>query len=565
MPDFVIHLLKANLSLVFFYLGYRLLLRRLTFYRLNRFYLLFGLLFSAAYPLVDISGWLVARQDTAPKVIYLISDWQQMPVRAFNWWPLLTALFWLGVIYFGWRLLVRLVSLRKLHIASEPAVWRLFRYRQVFHPVAPFTFWRNIYLNIHQHDEPELAEIFSHERIHAKELHTLDVLLAELCRTVCWFNPGAWLIRRAIHENLEYITDSNVLRQGVDKKTYQYHLLKVSQYTGDQPEIASHFNFKSLKRRIAMMNRKRSSALQLGNYIFALPVIAVLVLVFSVSRAYQREPAVEEIGNRNPVLPGPVASPRSDTIHIRVDQKDAMETRHQSDENNPVPSAALEPSETAGISHPGRGGSGPVRAIFFNKADSARTPLVIVDGMPVKDTDSLRKMAADNIASISVWKDERLATSLYGKAAENGLIVIKMKPDTAAIDITVRGNRLDTVTNNADTDRLSTALRGYQSALRGYQSALRSYQRAVDDQKESSVVREVPDLGASTVINRLSLSQRPDFNGALIIIDGKESTAAAFRSLSTDKITSINVLKGNAAKEAYGDRGANGVIEVAIQ
>ncbi|WP_257658007.1 M56 family metallopeptidase [Parapedobacter lycopersici] len=524
MPDFVIHLLKANLSLVFFYLGYRLLLRRLTFYRLNRFYLLFGLLFSAVYPLVDISDWLVARQDTAPQVIYLISDWQQMPVRAFNWWPLLTALFWLGVIYFGWRLLVRLLSLRKLHTASQPAVWRLFRYRQVFHPVAPFTFWRNIYLNIHQHDEPELAEIFSHERIHAKELHTLDVLLAELCRTVCWFNPGAWLIRRAIHENLEYITDSNVLRQGVDKKTYQYHLLKVSQYTGDQPEIANHFNFKSLKRRIAMMNRKRSSALQLGNYVFALPVIAVLVLVFSVSRAYQQEPVVEEIGNRNSALPGPVAPPRSDTIHIRVDQpKDGMEAHHQPDEHNQDPSAATKPPGAVSISSPGRGGSGPVKAIFFDKADSARAPLIIVDGMPVKDTDSLQKMAADNIASISVWKDERLATSLYGKAAENGLVVIKMKPDTAAIGITVRGNRLDTAINAGATGLSAEKFAAIHSA------------------------------------------QKPDFNGALIIIDGKESTAAAFRSLSTDKITSINVLKGNAAKEAYGDRGANGVIEVAVQ
>src|SRR5690606_34593207 len=129
-----------------------------------------------------------------------------------------------GRFYFGWQLLVRLISLRQLHAASRPATWRLFRYRQVFDQVSPFTFWRNIYLNIHQHDARELAEIFSHEQVHANELHTVDVLLAELCRVCCWFNPGAWLIRRAIHENLEYITDRNVLQQGVDKKAYQYHL-----------------------------------------------------------------------------------------------------------------------------------------------------------------------------------------------------------------------------------------------------------------------------------------------------------------------------------------------------
>src|SRR5690606_33819576 len=114
--------------------------------------LLSGLLFSAIYPLVDVSAWLAVRQAAAPGVIYFIPDWQQVPVSTFNWWPLITGFFWLGVIYFGWQLLVRLISLRQLHAASRPATWRLFRYRQVFDQVSPFTFWRNIYLNIHRHD-----------------------------------------------------------------------------------------------------------------------------------------------------------------------------------------------------------------------------------------------------------------------------------------------------------------------------------------------------------------------------------------------------------------------------
>src|SRR5690606_14215548 len=227
MSETITYLLKANLSLVLFYLGYRLLLRKLTFYQLNRFYLLFGLVFSATYPVVDITGWMAAQQPFVAEVVYVVPDWQQIPVAEFDWWLPVMALFWLGVAYFGIQLLIRLLNLWQIHRASRPATWRLFRYRQVFANVNPFTFWRSIYLNIQQHEEAELAAIFSHAQIHANVLHTIDVLVAELSRVLCWFNPGAWLMRHAIHENLEYLTDRNVLQSGVDKKTYQYRLLKV--------------------------------------------------------------------------------------------------------------------------------------------------------------------------------------------------------------------------------------------------------------------------------------------------------------------------------------------------
>lgn len=39
MPEVFVYLLKVNLALLLFYLVYYLLLRRLTFYVLNRFYL----------------------------------------------------------------------------------------------------------------------------------------------------------------------------------------------------------------------------------------------------------------------------------------------------------------------------------------------------------------------------------------------------------------------------------------------------------------------------------------------------------------------------------------------
>src|SRR5690606_9792881 len=138
-----------------------------------------------------------------------------------------------------------------------------------------FSFWRHIYVNVDHHEQQDLLEIFKHEQIHVDEVHTLDVLLAEIASVCAWFNPGIWLLRAAVHENLEFITDRKVLSSGVDKKVYQYSLLSIGQQTGKYSAIGNGFNLKSLKRRIMMMNRRKSSRVHLGRYLLVLPVIAV--------------------------------------------------------------------------------------------------------------------------------------------------------------------------------------------------------------------------------------------------------------------------------------------------
>ena len=142
MPDIFIYLIKANLAIVLFYLGYRLLLRKLTFYHLNRFYLLFALLFSALYPLVNIRAWFAEAQVPVAEVIYVLPEWEVASVDQFDPWLYVSILVWSVAVFFGFRFVVRLCSLWQIHRQSSPAQWRLFRYRQVFRRVSPFSFWR---------------------------------------------------------------------------------------------------------------------------------------------------------------------------------------------------------------------------------------------------------------------------------------------------------------------------------------------------------------------------------------------------------------------------------------
>src|SRR6185369_4807428 len=106
----------------------------------------------------------------------------------------------------------------------------------------------------------------------------LDILWAEFICIFNWYNPFAWLIRRAVRQNLEFIADDKVLQNGIDRKQYQYLLVKV--IGNNQFSIAQKFNFSSLKKRIAMMNKMKSAGVHLLKFLFILPLVAVLLVAF---------------------------------------------------------------------------------------------------------------------------------------------------------------------------------------------------------------------------------------------------------------------------------------------
>ncbi len=284
MPELLLYLLKVNVALLLFYLAYYLVLRKLTFYTLNRLFLAFGIVFSAIYPLIDVSGLFQSKEQIAAAYLVTIPAWAYAPPaaattpEAFDYWQLPVYLFGLGVSAMLLRFILQLVSLYKIHLASVRAAHKGIRFREVSGISEAFSFWQTIYLNPSQHKTSELESILRHEQVHVKGWHTLDVLLAELNTVFCWFNPGVWPLKKAIKENLEFIADQNVVSAGVDRKMYQYLLLKV---TGpSEPQIANQFNFPSLKRRIAMMNKKPTSKANQLKLLIMLPLVTFLLFAF---------------------------------------------------------------------------------------------------------------------------------------------------------------------------------------------------------------------------------------------------------------------------------------------
>ncbi|MGE6220727.1 M56 family metallopeptidase [Nubsella zeaxanthinifaciens] len=287
MPQLFIILLKINLVLLLFAATYHLVLRRLTFYILNRCFLVLGILFSTVYPFIDLTDFFHQQQMDSGVVAYLPQLNQQaadlMPKGFFNNnWPILSAVFYLGVLLMTLRLAVQFLSLYKIHRKSSPGKVANYQVRLLKDSVSPFSFWQTVYVNPNLHSDNELDAILAHEMVHVKQWHTLDIILAELSVVFYWFNPGVWLMKKAVKENLEFITDQRILKKGMDKKAYQYSLLGVGQLNASVA-IVNNFNLSDLKKRIQMMNLKRSSKINLGRYALIVPVLAV-TLAFTVSK-----------------------------------------------------------------------------------------------------------------------------------------------------------------------------------------------------------------------------------------------------------------------------------------
>lgn len=255
---------------------------------LNRCFLVLGIVFSTAYPFIDLTEFF-HRQEINNNVVTYLPQLNQtaselVPTGFFiNNWPILSALFYLGVLFMTVRLGVQFLSLYKIHRKSQPGKVANYDVRLLNESVSPFSFWQTVYVNPTLHSDNELDTILAHEMVHVKQWHSLDIILAELSVVFYWFNPGVWLMKKAVKENLEFITDQNILKKGMDRKVYQYSLLGVGQLS-PSAAIVNNFNLSDLKKRIQMMNAKRSSKITLSRYMFALPVLLLTTLAFTVSK-----------------------------------------------------------------------------------------------------------------------------------------------------------------------------------------------------------------------------------------------------------------------------------------
>ena len=285
------YFLKINVAIALFYAFYRLFFHKDTFFHWRRMALLCFFAISVLYPLLNIQGWIKAHEPmVAMADLYATillpeqaitpsqepaMDWQEIVIQ------LTKMIYWSGVLLLAARFCIQLGSIIRLHFQCSRSNVQGVRIHLLKKETGPFSFFHWIFIHPQSHTESEISEIITHEETHARQYHSIDVLISEVMCIFCWFNPFIWLMKREVRGNLEYMADHRVLETGHDSKSYQYHLLGLAHHKA-AANLSNSFNVLPLKNRIKMMNKRRTKEIGRTKYLMFLPLAALLMIVSNI-------------------------------------------------------------------------------------------------------------------------------------------------------------------------------------------------------------------------------------------------------------------------------------------
>jgi TonB family protein len=277
-------LLQSSLSIAAIYLVYHIFLRKDTFFKTNRFYLITAILFSLLIPFLDLSRLFGPIEKTYfvlldPIIIYPEGVQATLDNNP-SIFQIVMAIYFTGVIIFLFRFLFQLVQLalliRRYGISKRQGMRFVFTDKTF----SPFSFFNIVFMNRSDLESIDTQKIIAHEKVHIQQWHSLDLMLLEIITIIQWFNPFIWMYRHAVKTLHEYLADEGVLYSGVDVKVYS--ALLFSQSTGIQVnDLANNFSKSLLKRRFIMMTKSRTQKFARLKLMLVLPLAFSMMLVIS--------------------------------------------------------------------------------------------------------------------------------------------------------------------------------------------------------------------------------------------------------------------------------------------
>ncbi|WP_116787335.1 M56 family metallopeptidase [Flavobacterium psychrotrophum] len=298
MENLLPYILKASALLAVFFLAYHTLLKKETFFGTNRLFLIAGLITSALLPLAEYTKVIFvdpipARPFTSQELTMMntaMLQEQKIPEPAFeiNWFYVALGVYAIGLAFFGIRLLADVFKIRKMLAGKRVTKSETYKLVDSADVDSPFSFFNYIVYNSGVLQPQELDSILTHEKVHSRQKHSVDMLLAQTFCIVFWFNPIVWLYKKAISQNLEFIADSEATKLVADVKAYQKTMLRLSiepQYIS----ITNQFYQSLIKKRIVMLNKQKSRRRNFWKYAIVLPALTAFVLAFQVKVVAQEK------------------------------------------------------------------------------------------------------------------------------------------------------------------------------------------------------------------------------------------------------------------------------------
>ncbi|KAA9353737.1 M56 family metallopeptidase [Larkinella humicola] len=585
------YLLKANLFLILFYACYWIWLRKHTFFRLNRAYLIVAVLLSLTLPLVELPA---DAAETLPVPVVAFSlpvviqtaeqptgpDWETIAYWVYG----LVA----GALFL--RLLVQITGVGRLIKRSEQH--DLDEYTLVLpadERVPTFSFFR--YLVLCRRDaQTANTPIVAHELVHIRQRHSFDVLLLEIVQLFFWMNPVLILYKQTLQQVHEFLADA----QAEDKHEYATFLIDYA--FGVQPNTLTNGFFKPslLKERIKMLQRRATSRWALGKYMLVLPLLLSL-LAMTAAREQLTElvtPVSDEKGtvsgkvidNDGQPLPGATLIVRNTTSGAQTDLQGRYELKNVPSDAKIVASFVGYVSQVKDVA-----GKKTLDFALQTKVDSLRPVVVVGYGSSTKPANPAPAKPEANTLSGKVESFSAIeqnpefpgglpALGAYlsknirypAEARQNGTQGTVFVQFTVNLNGDIQGLRVKKgIGSGCDEEavRVVSQMPRWTPGMQSGKPVMTQYVLPIQftlekDDKRSGRLMNNKANSPNVILSGSALSD-PD-KKPLFVVDGEKmaKTESLNASVKTADIQSINVLKGESATTLYGDEGKNGVIQV---
>ncbi len=519
-------IIKASGVIILFYICYKTLLQNETFFQSNRWFLITGFLGALCFPFIIIPKYI----EYVPTLTeFNISDYNT--IQHIQNESTITAdqiIIWvytLGFIFFFLRLIIQFFSLYKLLKSNKSSKNQKYIYIKTKNNIAPFSFFNWIVYNPNQFNEKELEYIITHEKVHVNQWHSIDIIISQLACVILWFNPFIWLYKKEIQQNLEFIADHKAQKKSNCEKSYQQLLLK-SSISNHQLVLANNFYNSLIKKRIVMLHKSKSNKLRIFKYATILPALALFLISANTKEIYIETSKNIETNNIIPNLYG--------DIHIVI-TKDFTEKDLEA-----VVKKASEDKITLSFSDIKRNSKGEIIAITakFNSDKVGNGVYEIESEEPIADFVFTSNENQTGFSTVS--------NNTFSFKSKDGTQKIQSSGNGSNV-IVVEGVEYDSKFNQAG-DTIYYKINQSVDTL-NYKIKKTIW---VDENKTKT------NINASENGNVMFISKTSD--EPIYIVNGKIVDKSTLEDVDSDDIKSVNILKGKVAKEAYGDKGKNGVV-----
>ena len=277
------YIIKSAMALALLYACIIPLLEKETFHRLNRILILGCLIMSFAIPLVHFTGGTnptveMVRQTVQLPEVLINGDASEQSI--WSWADIMICIYIIGVVAIFFMTVVQTVRLTKQlrqceHITDNRGNTIVL----TDCATSPFCLFHYIVMSRDDYAN-NCSFILTHEQEHIRLGHCIDLIILQVATIIQWFNPFVWLIGKNLKAIHEFEVDEAVLNKGIDATQYQKFLVVKAVGNRLQP-FANNLNKESLKRRIIMMNQKRSNRWMMLKALLVIPVATLAVSVFA--------------------------------------------------------------------------------------------------------------------------------------------------------------------------------------------------------------------------------------------------------------------------------------------